>query len=111
MPQLTVSAVRKQIEAGRPDPIYLVLGEDEIEKTSLITALTDLVEPGVRAFNVERFHGVDMTTGEKLLEGVGTLVNAVRTLPMLSPRRVVVVMQAEYLIAPKRESEAAGRAQ
>jgi DNA polymerase-3 subunit delta len=110
MPQLSVAAVRKQIAAGRPDPIYLILGEDPIEKASLTTAFTELVEEGVRAFNVQRFHGVDMTTGEKLLEGVNSLVNAVRTLPMLSPRRVVVVMQAESLIVPKRESEAAAQA-
>src|SRR5438552_13663281 len=110
MPLLTVAAVRKQIAAGRPDPIYLLQGEDEIEKASLTKAFTELVEEGVRAFNVQRFHGVDMTTGDKLLEGVSSLVNAVRTMPMLSPRRVVVVMQAEYLIAPKRESEAAVQA-
>ena len=110
MPLLTVAAVRKQIAAGRPDPIYLLLGEDEIEKASLTKAFTELVEEGVRAFNVQRFHGVDMTTGDKLLEGVSSLVNAVRTMPMLSPRRVVVVMQAEYLIVPKRESEAAVQA-
>ena len=110
MPLLTVAAVRKQIAGGRPDPIYLLLGEDEIEKASLTKAFTELVEERVRAFNVQRFHGVDMTTGDKLLDGVSSLVNAVRTMPMLSPRRVVVVMQAEYLMVPKRESDAAVQA-
>jgi DNA polymerase-3 subunit delta len=42
--------------------------------------------------------------------GVGQLAAAVRTLPMMSPRRVVLVLQAENLLAPKRESEAAARA-
>jgi DNA polymerase III subunit delta len=37
-------------------------------------------------------------------------VSAARTLPMMSPRRVVVVLQAETLLAPRRESEAAARA-
>jgi len=41
---------------------------------------------------------------------VSSLVDAARTLPMMSPRRVVTVFQAENMLTPKRESEAAGRA-
>jgi DNA polymerase III subunit delta len=41
---------------------------------------------------------------------VATIVDAVRTLPMMAPRRVVTVFQAEALLTPKRESEAAARA-
>jgi DNA polymerase III subunit delta len=37
-------------------------------------------------------------------------VTAVRTLPMMSPRRVVIVLQAQGLLVPKRESESAARA-
>jgi DNA polymerase III subunit delta len=110
MPQLGVSAVHQQIEAGRPDPVYLIHGDDEIEKAALAAAFTELVDEPLRPFNVERFHGVDMITGDRMLEGVRSLVTAVRTLPMLAPRRVVIVMQAEHLIAPKRESEAAAQA-
>ena len=33
MPILTPARVRQQIEAGTPDPIYLILGEDEVEKS------------------------------------------------------------------------------
>ena len=69
-----------------------------------------LVEEGLRAFNVERIHAGEMTTGDKLADGVASIVAAVRTLPMMAPRRVVVVPQAEALLAPKRESEAATRA-
>ena len=35
MPPATPSAVRKQIKAGAPDPVYLLLGEDEVEKSAL----------------------------------------------------------------------------
>jgi DNA polymerase III subunit delta len=55
-------------------------------------------------------HAGDWTTGDRLAGGVASLVSAVRTLPMMSPRRVVIVSQAEALLAPKRESEAAERA-
>src|SRR4030095_2185092 len=51
-----------------------------------------------------------MTTGDRLADGVASIVDAARTLPMMVPRRVVIVMQAETLLMPKRESEAATRA-
>jgi DNA polymerase III delta subunit len=110
MPRATVAAVRKQIEAGRPDPIYLIQGEDEVEKSALAAAFADLVDREVRAFNVEKFHGGDMTTVDKLVEGIGRIVAAARTLPMMSPHRVITVVQAEGLLAPRRESETVARA-
>jgi DNA polymerase III subunit delta len=107
---LTPSAVLKQIEAGSPDPIYLVQGEDEIEKSALAARFADLVDEGLHAFNVERVHAGDLTTGDRLADGVASLIAAARTLPMMAPRRVVTVLQAETLLMPKRESEAATRA-
>jgi DNA polymerase-3 subunit delta len=107
---LSPAGVHKQIAAGRPDPIYLVLGEDEIEKSAMAAAFGELVEEGLRAFNVERIHAGDWTSGDKLVDGVGSIIAAARTLPMMVTHRVVTVLQAETLIAPKRESEAATRA-
>ena len=110
MATLTPSVVRTQIASGAADPIYLLQGEDDVEKSALAGELADLVEEGLRAFNVERIHAGEMTTGDKLADGVASLVAAVRTLPMMAPRRVVIVMQAETLLVPRRESEAAARA-
>ena len=110
MAALTPAAVRKQIHAGTPAPIYLVLGEDEVEKSALASEFADLVDEGLRAFNVERIHAGDLTTGDRLADGVAGIVAAVRTLPMMVPRRVVIVLHAETLLAPKRDSEAATRA-
>jgi DNA polymerase-3 subunit delta len=110
LPNLTPSAVRKQIQAGTSDPIYLILGEDEVEKSGLAAEFAELVDEGLRAFNVERIHAGDMTTGDRLADGVAGIVAAARTLPMMVPRRVVIVVQAETLLAPKRESDAATRA-
>jgi len=110
MATLTPSAVIKQIELGNPDPIYLVQGEDEIEKSALAAKFADLVDEGLQAFNVERVHAGDLTTGDRLADGVASLIAAARTLPMMAPRRVVTVHQAETLLMPKRESEAATRA-
>jgi DNA polymerase III subunit delta len=110
MPSLTPSAVSKHIAAGTVDPIYLLIGDDEVEKSALAAEFATLVDEGLRAFNVERIHAGDFTTGDRLLDGVGSIVAAVRTLPMMVPRRVVTVLQAETLLAPKRESDAATRA-
>ena len=110
MPSLTPSAVIKQIESEQPDPIYLIQGEDEIEKSALAAKFADLVDEGLHAFNVERIHVGDLTTGDKLADGVASLIATVRTLPMMAPRRVVIVHQAETLLMPKRESDAATRA-
>ena len=110
MPTLTPAAVRKQIKSGNTDPLYLLLGEDDVEKSALAAEFAEIVDEGLRAFNVERIHAGDMTSGDKLADGVAELVTAVRTMPMMVPRRVVIVTQAEMLLVPKRESEAATRA-
>ncbi|HZR24445.1 MAG TPA: DNA polymerase III subunit delta [Vicinamibacterales bacterium] len=110
MATLTVAAVRKQIESGETDPIYLLTGEDDIEKSALAGHFAELVDEGLRAFNVERIHAGEWTTGDKLTDGVSSLIDAARTLPMMAPRRVVIVQQAEALLTPKRESDAATKA-
>ncbi len=106
----TPSAVLEQIKSATPAPIYLLFGEDDVEKAALAHDFEDLVEEGLRAFNVERLHAGDWTTGDRLAAGVAGLVAAVRTLPMMVPRRVVVLLQADAVLMPKRESEAASRA-
>jgi DNA polymerase-3 subunit delta len=110
MPVATPAAVRKQIQSGNTDPLYLLLGEDDVERSALAAEFAEIVDEGLRAFNVERIHAGDMTSGERLADGVAGLVSAVRTMPMMVPRRVVTVTQAETLLVPKRESEAAARA-
>ena len=107
MPTRTAADVRKQIASGETDPIYLLQGEDDVEKAALASEFAKLVDEGLAAFNVERVHAGGWTSGDALREGISSLVAAVRTLPMMSPRRVVIVSQAEAMLQPKRESEAA----
>jgi DNA polymerase-3 subunit delta len=110
MPVATPAAVRKQIKSGQTDPLYLLLGDDDVERSALAAEFSGIVDEELRAFNVERIHAGDMTSGDKLAAGVARLLSAVRTMPMMAPRRVVTVTQAEMLLIPKRESEAATRA-
>ena len=97
----TPDAVRSRIAAGQLDALYLVLGDDEQEKSDIADALEQAVDEGLRAFNVDRFHG-----GETPL---GAVLDAARTLPMMAPRRVVIVRHAERALQPKREQAAAAR--
>jgi DNA polymerase-3 subunit delta len=110
MPTLTPGAVRKQIKSGNTDSLYLLIGDDDVEKSALAAEFAEIVDEDLRAFNVERIHAGDMTSGDRLADGVAELVTAVRTMPMMVPRRVVIVTQAEMLLIPKRESDAATRA-
>lgn len=110
MTRATPAAVRKQIKACSTDPIYVLQGEDEVEKSALAHEFEGLVDEGLRAFNVDRIHAGDWTSGDKLAAGVRSLITAARTFPVMSPRRIVIVLQADALLTPKRESEAAERA-
>ncbi len=99
--RLKPSAARDQIERGTLEPLYLIIGDDQAEKTGLVTAFNDVVEPDLRAFNVERVYGGEIE--------VQALLDTARILPMLAPRRVIIVMQADRLFVPKRQSEQAER--
>ena len=100
MPAATPQAVRKRIAQGTADPIYLIIGDDDVEMTRLAADLSALVEDELRAFNLERMH-----VGEKGVS-VGSIVESARTFPMMGDRRVVVVLRAEKLLKPKRRGKA-----
>ena len=90
--------VRKQIAAGKVVPIYLLVGADEAAKIALAGEFLELVETDLRAFNVDRLYGGETSGAE--------VVDAARTLPMMVPRRVVLLLHAERLLNPKKESDA-----
>jgi DNA polymerase-3 subunit delta len=93
--------VRKQIAAGKVARIYMLVGADEAAKIALAGEFLELVETDLRAFNVDRLYGGE-TTGAQV-------VDAARTLPMMVPRRVVLLLHAERLLNPKKESDASNR--
>lgn len=107
MPAATPAAVRKQIAGGKADPLYLILGEDEVEKSALAHQFEELVEEGLRAFNVETIHSGDISNGDRLAAVVDSITDAAQTLPMMADRRVVVVFQANAVLEPKRAESAA----
>ena len=100
MAAVAVAAVRKQISQGQPDPVYLLVGDDEAEMSQLVAAVSGLVEEGLRGFNLERVYAND--------KGVTPLsiVESAQTLPMLGDRRLVIVLRAERILKPKRRGKA-----
>lgn len=99
MPPVATSVLRKQIESAATEPLYALIGGDDTEKSAVAGEFVEMVDEGLRAFNVERMYG-----GETK---VADLVDAANTLPMMVPRRVIIVLEAEKLFIPKRESKAA----
>jgi DNA polymerase-3 subunit delta len=101
MPSATPAAVRKQIAQRKPDPVYLIIGDDDAEMARLAGELAALVEDGLRAFNSERLYA-----NEKHVTAA-SIVESARTLPMMGDRRVVMVLRGERLLKPKRRAKAA----
>lgn len=99
MPPLTPAVLRTQIASGETAPLYMLVGADEMEKTAVANDFTEMVDEGLRAFNVDHLYG-----GEAKVDD---LLHAAGTLPMMAPRRVVVIHEAEKLLIPKKESKAA----
>lgn len=93
--------VRRQIASGKVAPIYLLLGADEAAKIALAGEFLELVETELRAFNVDRLYGGE-TTGAQV-------VDAALTLPMMVPRRLVLLLHAERLLNPKKDSDSSTR--
>ena len=99
MPALTPAALRAQLASGETDPLYMLVGADDVEKSAVAVEFADMVDEGLRAFNVDRLYGGDCK--------VDDVIHAAATLPMMVPRRVVIILEAEKLLIPKRDSKAA----
>lgn len=97
--KLSLPIVRKEIASGNTRPLYMLDGEDQAEKSAVASEFAEIVDEDLRAFNVDRLYGGDITADD--------LADAANMLPMMAHRRVVVVFETEKLVIPKRESEAA----
>jgi DNA polymerase-3 subunit delta len=104
MPQASPADVRAAIAKRAPAPVYLILGDDEAEMSTLAADLMSIVEDELRAFNVDRLYA-----GEKGASAV-SIVEAAHMLPMMGDRRVVVVLRAEKLLKPRRRGSKAADA-
>ena len=99
MPSASPAAVRKQIAQGKPDPLYLIVGDDDGEMLKLAGDFSSLVEDELRAFNMERVYATDKVVTP------ASIAESACLLPMMAERRVVVVLRAERLLKPKRRGK------
>jgi DNA polymerase-3 subunit delta len=98
----TPADIRKQIKSGKTGPLYVLEGDDLQSRHDLALEFANLVEEGLQAFNVESFYANEATNVAGRDQLIGALLSTARTLPMMAPRRVVIVHEADRLLAPKR---------
>jgi DNA polymerase-3 subunit delta len=102
LPTISQAEVTRQLESGTLAPLYLIVGSDEAAKIKLAGSFLDLIDEGLRAFNSDRLYGGEAKPIE--------VIEAARTLPMMAPRRIVLLVHADRLLYPKKESEESERA-
>jgi DNA polymerase-3 subunit delta len=93
---LTRDALQAQLAAGALQPIYLVVGDDEIEKDEIARAFQAAMPEDVQPFAFERHSALDTDPS--------VVVNSARTLPFLGDRRMIVVTRAEKWFSGKRKA-------
>ena len=97
----SVLEIRKQIKSGKTGPLYLLEGDDLQSRHDLAIEFANVVDEGLQAFNVQSFYANEATNVAGRDQLIGSLLANARTLPMMSPRRVIVVHEADRLLAPK----------
>jgi DNA polymerase III delta subunit len=97
--------VRAQIAAGKTGPLYLLEGDDLQSRHDLALEFASMVDEGLQAFNVESFYANEATTAGARDSMIGAILSTSRTLPMMVPRRVVVLHEAERLLSPRRSKD------
>jgi DNA polymerase-3 subunit delta len=96
--------VRKQIQSGETAPLYLLEGDDQ-SRHDLAVEFASVVDEGLRAFNVQSFYANEATTASARDQLIGEILSAARTLPMMAPRRVLIVHEAERLLSPRKAKD------
>jgi len=98
----TPAEVRKQIKSGKTAPLYLLEGDDLQSRHDLALEFAAVVDEGLHAFNVESLYANEAGNAAGRDGLIGNILSTARTLPMMSPRRVIIVHEAETLLSPKR---------
>lgn len=98
----TVAEVRRQIKSGKTAAIYLLESDDLQSRHDLALEFAAVVDEGLQAFNVQSFYANEAGNAPARDQLTSALLSNARTLPMMAPRRVIVVHEADRLLAPKR---------
>jgi DNA polymerase III delta subunit len=109
--RLPAQTLEQQIASGQLEPVYVLTGPDDMLKAALVAKLVESVEADLRPFNVDRIFPAD--NREETRKQFWSAMQLARTLPMMAPRRIVIVAQAEKLMPIFRsaEDDPAGRSE
>ena len=99
----TPQALEALIAGGDLAPVYLLAGPDDERKARLVSRLAETVEEDLRPFNVDKIFPGDLR--EEARKQFWHLMQLARTLPMMAPRRIIIVAQAEKLMVIFRQSD------
>jgi len=102
---MTPAQLKAAVSKGEASPLYLLEGADAQARHDLSQVFVTLVDEGLHAFNVESVHAADATSASVRDQMLSSLIASARTLPMMAPRRVVLVYDADRLLSPKRGRE------
>ena len=94
--------VRKQIATGETAPLYLLEGDDLQSRHDVAVEFAAIADEGLQAFNVQTFYANEATNAGARDQMMSEIIAAARTLPMMSPRRVLIVHEAERLLSPRK---------
>lgn len=86
---LSPSDLASAVSGGRIDPLYLFLGPERFLRRESVALLTATVDEAFRVFNVDAFSASD--------HDLETIFDIARQLPMMSPRRLVTIRDADAI--------------
>ena len=85
---MNLASLREELAAGGIRPAYLLAGDEPLLRDDALSAIQDAVlEAGAADFNLDRLVGSEATPTR--------LLNALRTLPVMAARRLVVLRDAD----------------
>ncbi|MBP1992887.1 DNA polymerase III subunit delta [Paenibacillus eucommiae] len=88
----------KNIQAGKPEPVYLCYGPEKYRRRAFIQALSDsLIEPEQREFAVSKFD-LSETSLDSVLEDA-------ETLPFMVPRKLIIASNALFFTGAKERTK------
>lgn len=87
---MTFESLKKEIESGKFAPMYYLAGTEPYFVDKLTKLLEDkALTPAEASFNKAVFYGSDATAGK--------LLGELRSFPMMAPRRLVVLKEAQKM--------------
>jgi DNA polymerase III subunit delta len=99
----TYEDLRREVEDGRIEPLYLFVGEEQYLQEHALRLLYDTVDEALRMFNISVYSiGSDNGTGSKTTAAM--VIDAANQMPMMSARRIVVVRDFDKIKEDEQET-------